>query len=90
MYCAQEDSQWNFHAVGTPLPEEPLEQYAARRKRDRLNEAGMMAILHRLGAEPWSDAFYAVRERAIFVLERLHIPATVTTRARVDVLRAST
>jgi hypothetical protein len=86
VYCAQEDKQWHFQAVGTPLPEELLEQYSASRKRDRLNEAVMMSLLRRLGADPWNDAFYAVTEREIFVLERLEIPATISVRARSDVL----
>ena len=86
VYCAQEDTRWHFHAAGPPLPEERLERYSARRTRDRLNEAGMMALLRRLGADPWSDSFYAVPERRIFVLERLEVPATITTRAREEVL----
>ena len=89
VYCAQEDGRWNFDAAGTPLPEEAIEQYSAPRKRDRLNEAGMIALLRRLGAEPWVDGFYAVPERKIFVLQRLDIPATITVRAREDVLRGS-
>jgi hypothetical protein len=89
VYCAQEDKEWHFHAKGTPLPEEMLEQYSAPRKRDRLNEARMMALLHRLDADPWSDGFYAVPERKIFVLERLEIPATITVRTRAEVLRPS-
>jgi hypothetical protein len=87
VYCAREDRRWQFQTVGTPLAEESLEPYSARRIRDRLNEESMMALLLRLGAEPWSDGFYAVPERGIFVLERLEIPETVTTRAREDVLR---
>ena len=86
VYCAQEDARWHFQAVGPLLPEESLEQYSAPRKRDRLNEASLMSVLRRLGAEPWSDGFYAVPERRIFVLERLEIPATVTLRAREEVL----
>ena len=89
VYCAQEDARWHFQAMGPPLPEETLEQYSAPRKRDRLDEAGLMALLRRLGAEPWRDGFYAVPERRIFVLERLEIPATITVRAREEVLRGA-
>jgi hypothetical protein len=49
----------------------------------------MMALLHRLGAEPWSDGFYAVPERNIFVLERLEIPSTIAVRTRESVLERS-
>jgi hypothetical protein len=86
VYCAQEDTRWHFHATGTPLAEESLEQYSAARKRDRLNEASMQALLRRLDADPWNDGFYAVPERPIFVLERLDIPPGVTVRSRAEVL----
>jgi hypothetical protein len=87
VYCAQEDKQWNFQTAGPPLPEEPMAQYSALRKRDRLDEASLLAFLRRLNADPWNDEFYAVPEREIFVLQRLEIPATITTRARDEVLR---
>ena len=87
VYCAQEDKQWDFHAIGTPLREERLEQYAAPRKRDRLNEASLMALLRRLDADPWVEGFYAVPERQIFMLQRLEIPTTIAVRPREDVLR---
>ena len=87
VYCGQEDTRWHFHAIGPPLPEELVEQYSAPRKRDRLKEAGMMALLRRLDADPWSDGFYAVPQRRIFVVERLEIPATIAVRTREDVLR---
>ena len=87
VYCAQEDRQWNFQTAGPPLPEELVAQYSAPRKRDRLNEASLLAFLRRLGAEPWNDDFYAVPEREMFVLQRLEVPATITMRARTDVLR---
>ena len=66
--------------------EERLEQYSARRKRDRLNEAGMIDLLRRLGADPWMDTFYALPEQRIFALERLEVPSTITVRTRKDVL----
>ena len=87
VYCAQEDKRWQFHAAGTPLAEESLEQYSAPRKRDRLNEASMIGLLHRLDADPWIDGFYAVPERKIFVLQRLEIPTTIAVHTRADVLR---
>lgn len=72
------------------MPEERVEQYSARRTRDRLNEVGMIDLLRRLGADPWMDTFYAVPERRIFALERLDVPSTITVRAREDVLRGIT
>ena len=48
-----------------------------------------MALLRRLDADPWAEAFYAVPERRIFVLQRLEIPATISVRTREDVLRGT-
>ena len=56
--CCKNDGLWEFHAVGKPLPEEDLAAYSARRKRDRLNEQGVLKLLRRLGARPWEDDFY--------------------------------
>lgn len=50
----------------------------------------MIALLRRLGAEPWDERFYAVPEREIFVLQRVEIPATVTVRPREKVLSGAT
>jgi|SoiMethySBSTD1v2_1073268.scaffolds.fasta_scaffold239535_3 hypothetical protein len=47
----------------------------------------MIALLHRLDADPWIDGFYAVPERKIFVLQRLEIPTTIAVHTRADVLR---
>ena len=56
----QEDKRWIFHSSGEPLAEENLKSYGAKRKRDRLNEAGISEILSRLGAYPWQEQFYAI------------------------------
>jgi hypothetical protein len=89
VYCAQEDERWRFRVGGTPLAEERIEAYAARRKRDRLNEAGMVALLRRLGADPWREDFYAVPDQRIFVLRRPAPPAGVILRPRGSVIRAA-
>jgi hypothetical protein len=59
--------------------------YAARRKRDRLDEAGTTRLLGRLGATPWDEASYALDE-ACFVAMRTNVPASVTRRSRASVL----
>lgn len=87
VYCAQEDTRWLFRAAGTPLAEEQVEAYTARRKRDRLDERGMVALLRRLGADPWQEQFYALPEHPILVVRRLAPPATVIARPREAVLR---
>jgi hypothetical protein len=79
---AQEDNRWEFFASGVPLPEEDVEGYAARRKRDRLNEEKMSEFLSRLGATPWLEKFYAVSTTPVFVLHRNHPPSTISASSR--------
>ena len=84
---AQQDKRWHFFASGEPLPEEDLETYTARRKRDRLNEDKMSRFLSRLGAAPWLEEFYAVPTTPAFVLYRKEAPSTVIRRSPSDVLQ---
>lgn len=68
--AAQTDRQFDFFEQGEPLPEEDLDGYRARRKRDRLNERRLIELLSRLGAAPWDEAFYALPEQKVFSLSR--------------------
>ena len=77
----QEDKRWIFHESGSPLPEEDSTDYAARKKRDRLNEKTLTALLGRLGAEPWFDAFYDLEGRDAFVLSRPLPPKAISRTA---------
>lgn len=83
---AREDARWSFFQSGEPLPEEAVEDYSARRVRDRLDEHGMTRLLGRLGAHPWQDDFYALGEQPVFVARRTHPPATVSRKSRDRVL----
>jgi hypothetical protein len=78
VYCGKNDERWEFHAVGEPLPEEDLQAYLARRKRDRLHEQGMLKLLERLGARPWQDEFYLPGEA--FRIERVGYPNTISQK----------
>ncbi len=90
MYCGQEDKRWVFRQSGEPLPEESSETYGLRRKRDRLNEQLLAALLARLGARPWQEDFYALPETRCFVLERRSPPPSILFRTREEVIvRAS-
>jgi hypothetical protein len=82
VYCGKNDQRWEFHAAGEPLLEEDLASYAARRKRDRLNEHGMLKLLARLGAHPWDDDFYPVGEA--FRIERVAFPGTISQKTFKD------
>ena len=58
VYCCNQGKRWHFEQHGTPLPEEELQRYTASKKRDRLNEEGMMALLERIGIHPWRESTY--------------------------------
>lgn len=88
VYCGREDSRWIFHESGSPLPEEDTSAYGARQKRDRLNESAMLALLERLGARPWDEAFYDVGVRTCFVMRRPNFPASIIKRMPNKVLLA--
>jgi hypothetical protein len=87
IYCGQEDKRWLFRAIGQPLDEENTADYAARRKRDRLNEQSLLSLLGRLGARPWSEDFYALPEQRCFAISRTSPPPTAPKRTREQVLR---
>jgi len=82
----QEDKRWGFRAFGPVLPEEQPADYTARRMRDRLNEKSLIALLGRLGAEPWSESFYDLAHRKTFVLSR-PVPPKASVRAAEEFLR---
>lgn len=85
--CAQEDTRWTFRQSGPPLPEEDLAGYAAQRKRDRLNETRLHALLERLGAAPWSEDAYALPAEPAFCLRRTRPPAAEQRKPAAEVLR---
>jgi hypothetical protein len=84
---AQEDKRWLFIANGQPLAQEDLQGYTAHRKRDRLNEEKIAALLSRLEATPWLEEFYALPESQAFVLRRKNPPAALIRCSVGDVLR---
>jgi hypothetical protein len=55
---AGESGRWQFRQIGTPLPFERLERYAARRTPDRFDVALMQEYLLALGVQAFDDAFY--------------------------------
>jgi len=87
VHVGQEDTRWHFHSSGPPLLEEDLAGYAARQKRERLNETRITQLLSRLGAAPWSEQFYDFPDARCFVIRRPNAPATVVKRSVSEVLR---
>ena len=84
--ASRQDKRWHFYATGRPLEEENLAEYEAKRKRDRLNEASLRSLLDRLGAQPWSEGFYAIPEEETFVVRRQSVPGSGIRRSREAVL----
>lgn len=76
VYCCNQGSRWQFRQVGEPLPEEDLERYAAKRKRDRLNEEGFMALLGRLGVQPWLESTCDFSHKLLRMTDTRKFPAT--------------
>ena len=89
VHAIQEDKRWIFYESGQPLPEEDIQAYTLSRKRARLNETGMAALLSRLGASPWVEQFYALPEIQAFVLRRENPPSTIIRRSFTDVIRTA-
>ena len=83
--CIRQDRRWLFVESGEPIPEEDTQAYSARRKHERLGEASLMDLLLRLGAAPWTAAFYSVPGRPVFLLFR-GLPPAAITRSRDAVL----
>lgn len=72
VYCCNQGSRWHFEQHGEPLPEEDLQGYTAKRKRDRLNEERMMALLERLGIQPWRESSYNLGQASGWQLFKPH------------------
>ncbi len=70
VYCCNQGSRWHFEQYGVPLPEEDIEQLAVKRKRDRLNEATLMALLERLGVHPWKEDTYDFGKKCFCMTHR--------------------
>lgn len=87
VYVGRQDAGWTFFQSGDALPEEDVAQYRSRKKRDRLNEASMIAMLRRLGADVWSDAFYDLPGNCL-VIHRRNVPASILRKSRERVLDA--
>ncbi|MFP8780834.1 hypothetical protein [Hydrogenophaga sp. RWCD_12] len=89
VYCGRQDTGWTFYEGGVPLPEEDIQVYEARRKRDRLNERVLLSLIERLGAQPWNEAFYDLPSQKCYVLRRASYPSTITRRRPSEVFVAA-
>ena len=56
--AANDGGRWVFDQFGEPFPFEKLEQYQARRLRDRFTFDMLQEYLHHLGLSPFEESFY--------------------------------
>jgi hypothetical protein len=58
IYAANDGGRWVFGQSGEPFPFEKLEQYQARRVRDRFTFDMLKEYLSHLGLHPFEENFY--------------------------------
>jgi hypothetical protein len=68
VYCCNVGARWEFRERGERLPEEDAGCYSRKRKRERLDEEGMMELLVRFGIHPWREATYDFQARCFRML----------------------
>jgi len=56
--ASNDGGQWVFDQSGEPFPFEKVEQYQARRVRDRFTFEMLKDYLHHLGLSPFEEGFY--------------------------------
>jgi hypothetical protein len=73
-----EGGRWKFHQSGTPMPFEKLEQYQAKRTKERLTETLFREYLAALELHPFDEEFYLPPEKGpAILLEHQLLPSTV-------------
>lgn len=81
VYCCDQGGRWHFEQHGDPLPEEDLESYSAKRKRDRLNEQCLMELLQRLGIQPWRETTYDFAQSCFCMINAKYHPEGMDFKA---------
>jgi hypothetical protein len=70
LYAANDGGRWVFGQSGEPFAFEKLEQYQARRVRDRFTLDMLKEYLHHLGLSPFEEDFYLPRGTAAWLVEK--------------------
>ena len=68
--AANDGGRWVFVQTGEPFPFEKLEQYQARRVRDRFTFDILKEYLHHLGLAPFEEDFYLPEGAPAWLVER--------------------
>jgi hypothetical protein len=70
LYAANDGGRWVFGQSGEPFPFEKLEQYQARRVRDRFTFDMLEEYLRHLGLSPFEEDFYLPEGTPAWLVER--------------------
>jgi hypothetical protein len=70
LYVSNDGGRWVFGQSGEPFPFEKLEQYQARKVRDRFTFDMLVEYLHHLGLSPFQEDFYLPSGTPAWLLEK--------------------
>jgi hypothetical protein len=70
IYASNDGGRWVFGQSGEPFPFERLEQYQARRVRDRFTFDMLREYLHHLGLSPFEEDFYLPHGAPAWLVEK--------------------
>jgi hypothetical protein len=68
--ASNDGGRWVFDQFGEPFPFEKLEQYQARRVRDRFTFDMLREYLHHLGLSPFEEDFYLPEGAPAWLVEK--------------------
>jgi hypothetical protein len=68
--ASNDGGRWVFDQFGEPFPFEKLEQYQARRVKDRFTFDMLKEYLHHLGLSPFEEDFYLPRGAHAWLVEK--------------------
>jgi hypothetical protein len=68
--ASNDGGRWVFDQSGEPFPFEKVEQYQARRVRDRFTFDMLKEYLHHLGLSPFEEDFYLPQGAPAWLVER--------------------
>jgi hypothetical protein len=68
--ASNDGGRWAFDQFGEPFPFEKLEQYQARRVRDRFTFDMLKEYLHHLGLSPFEEDFYLPQGAPAWLVEK--------------------
>jgi hypothetical protein len=68
--ASNDGGRWSFDQFGEPFPFEKVEQYQARRVRDRFTFDMLKQYLHHLGLAPFEEAFYQPEGAPAWLVEK--------------------